>query len=113
MGKINRREFFKTGAIASVSGVSLTLGCGPDKGLKKTDEVQLLAQSMRSYNESYQGSFLDRIAFPIGGMGAGMVCLEGTGCISHVSVRNSPEIFNEPLMFGAISVKGVKMVLRY
>ena len=38
----------------------------------------------------------------------GMFCMEGTGAISHVSVRNKPEIFNEPGMFAAISVKGIK-----
>lgn len=54
----------------------------------------------------YQGDFLNRIAFPIGGIGAGMICLEGTGSISHVSVRNRPDVFNEPLMFAAIAVKG-------
>jgi uncharacterized protein (DUF608 family) len=37
-----------------------------------------------------------------------MVCLEGTGAISHVSVRNQPEVFNEPCTFAAISVKGVE-----
>ncbi len=35
-----------------------------------------------------------------------MICLEGTGTFSHVSVRNSPDVFNEPLMFAAISIKG-------
>jgi uncharacterized protein (DUF608 family) len=34
--------------------------------------------------------------------------MEGTGVISHVSVRNKPEIFNEPGMFAAIHVKGIK-----
>ncbi len=60
------------------------------------------------YNESYSGEYLNRIAFPIGGMGAGMFCLEGTGAISHMSVRNRPEVFNEPCMFAAISVKGIE-----
>lgn len=59
------------------------------------------------YNSYYTGKYLDRIAFPIGGIGAGMFCLEGTGAISHMSVRNRPEVFNEPCMFAAISVKGL------
>ena len=42
------------------------------------------------------GPWLNRVAFPIGGIGAGMVCLEGTGCLSHVSVFKQPDIFNEP-----------------
>lgn len=62
--------------------------------------------SKRAFNEAYQGENLNRIAFPLGGLGAGMICLEGTGAFSHVSVRNSPEVFNEPMMFAAISVKG-------
>jgi uncharacterized protein (DUF608 family) len=62
----------------------------------------------RNYNGSYSGPHLNRVAFPIGGIGAGMVCLEGTGAISHVSVRNQPEVFNEPCTFAAISVKGVE-----
>ena len=62
----------------------------------------------RQYNGSYTGEFLNRIAFPIGGLGAGMFCLEGTGALSHVSIRNRPDIFNEPGMFAAVSVKGIK-----
>lgn len=58
------------------------------------------------YDKEYKGDFLNRIAFPIGGMGAGMFCLEGTGAISNMSVRNQPNIFNEPCMFAAIHVKG-------
>ncbi|UCG49415.1 MAG: hypothetical protein JSU94_06455 [Phycisphaerales bacterium] len=60
----------------------------------------------RTYNGPYRGPNLNRVAFPIGGIGAGMVCLEGTGAISHVSVRNSPEVFNEPHMYAAVCIKG-------
>lgn len=60
----------------------------------------------RVYNSTYRDENLNRIAFPLGGIGAGMVCLEGTGAFSHVSVRNSPEVFNSPMMFAALSVKG-------
>ncbi len=71
-----------------------------------TDETN--AVKNRNYNNYYVGANLNRIAFPIGGIGAGMFCLEGTGAISHMSVRNRPEIFNEPCMFAAISLKGIK-----
>ena len=60
------------------------------------------------YNGSYTGEYLNRIAFPIGGIGAGMFCIEGTGAISHMSVRNRPEVFNEPCMFAAVSVRGIE-----
>ncbi len=61
----------------------------------------------RDYNGPYSGSHLDRIAFPMGGMGAGMVCLEGTGALSHVSLRGHMDFFNEPEVFSAIHVRGV------
>ena len=35
-----------------------------------------------------------------------MICLEGTGAFSHVSLRQQPEVFNEPVMFAAVSVRG-------
>lgn len=64
--------------------------------------------SDRQFNEHYSGKYLNRLAFPIGGIGAGMICLEGTGAISHVSVRNNPDVFNEPFTMAVISVKGLK-----
>lgn len=58
------------------------------------------------YVKVYSGENIDRIAYPIGGMGAGMFCLEGTGAISNMSVRHRPDVFNEPCMFATVKVKG-------
>jgi len=58
------------------------------------------------FNGDYTGKNLDRVAFPIGGIGAGMFCMEGTGAISHLSVDNHPDVYNSPFAFAAISVKG-------
>jgi len=60
----------------------------------------------RAFNSPYEGRYIQRIAFPIGGIGAGMFCLEGTGCISHLSIRHTPDVDNEPPVFAALSVKG-------
>ena len=60
----------------------------------------------QTFGVPYAGDRLNRIAFPLGGLGAGMVCLEGTGAFSHVSVRHQPDVFNSPLMFAALGVKG-------
>lgn len=62
----------------------------------------------RLFNDKYGHAYLDKIAFPIGGIGAGMFCLEGTGAISHVSLRNHPDVMNEPYTFAAICVKDVQ-----
>jgi uncharacterized protein (DUF608 family) len=68
--------------------------------------------SGHEFNSFYTGENLNHIAFPLGGMGAGMVCLEGTGCLSHLSVRHRPDLDNEPLTFAAITVKGEKNIAR-
>ena len=64
------------------------------------------------YKGEYAGAYLNRLAFPMGGIGAGMICLEGTGALSHFSLRNRPEVFNEPCTFAAICVKGKNQVAR-
>jgi len=69
---------------------------------------QSTVRDIRDFNDWYRGEYLNHVAFPLGGMGAGMFCIEGSGALSHLSVRNRPEIFNEPCAFAAISVKGYK-----
>ncbi|HXD76371.1 MAG TPA: GH116 family glycosyl hydrolase [Puia sp.] len=64
------------------------------------------AAQSRAFNAAYSGANLNHIAFPVGGIGAGMFCLEGTGAISHLSIRNAPDFFNEPPVFAALVVKG-------
>jgi len=59
-----------------------------------------------SYNGTYTDEYLNRIAFPMGGMGTGMICLEGTGAISHVSLKHQMEFFHEPATYAAICIKG-------
>ncbi len=63
-------------------------------------------ETVRWYNEPYEGEYGEKVAFPIGGMGSGMFCVEGSGAISHVSVWNQPDMFNEPCMFAALHVDG-------
>jgi len=79
----------------------LTISCS--EPLKKN---VVDSNAKRYFNDTYRENNLSRIAFPIGGIRAGMICMEGTGAFSHVSVRNTPEVYNEPLMFAAIAVKG-------
>jgi uncharacterized protein (DUF608 family) len=69
-------------------------------------------QTGHEFNGPYTGENLRYVAFPIGGTGAGMVCLEGNGCLSHISVRHRPDLKNEPLTFAAITIKGDKNVAR-
>ena len=71
-----------------------------------------MSTQQKKYNGVYAGDRLSHVAFPLGGMGAGMICLEGTGALSHFSICNGPDIFNEPCVFSAICIKGNKNVSR-
>lgn len=66
----------------------------------------------RTFNGPYTGDYLNRVAFPIGGMGAGMFCLEGTGTLSHFSLRHKPQVFNEPTTFSTLTIKGDKNIAK-
>lgn len=60
----------------------------------------------REYNKVFYGEELSHIAFPIGGLGSGMFCIEGTGAISNLSFHHYPELFHEPCTFAAIHIDG-------
>jgi len=60
----------------------------------------------REYNSIYASERLNHVAFPLGGIGSGMICIDGTGAFSHLSIRNKPDVFNEPRIFSAIKIKG-------
>src|SRR5436309_2319887 len=66
----------------------------------------------RAFNGIYHGDYLNQIAFPMGGIGAGMICLEGTGALSKFSLRNRPDLGSEPKAFSAVSIKGPRRMAR-
>ncbi len=110
--KSGRRTFIKNiGAVGlSTAAISHNLIAGPENPESATSQggnSKINQQNQRKYNGPYSGEFLDRVAFPIGGMGAGMFCLEGSGAISHLSVRHKPDLWNDPGTFAAIAVKGI------
>ncbi len=57
-------------------------------------------------NGPYTGEHLTHVAFPLGGIGAGMICLEGAGGFTNVSIRHRPQVFMRPRMFAALQVAG-------
>ena len=59
----------------------------------------------REFNSPYEGSHNTFIAYPLGGIGAGMICMEGTGALSHVSLWHKPSVNYEPMVMAALTVK--------
>lgn len=109
--KSDRRSFLKNLGATSAAATLFPVGIFNSDTFQEensdTGTLDKTTKNSRKYNGNYSGINLNRIAFPLGGIGAGMICMEGTGAISHVSIKNKPDVFNEPAMFAAISVKGV------
>ncbi len=108
-----RRTFLSLSA-ASLGGLGVVSTADAESGGQADRPLRNRggAKAEHAYNGEYRSDCLNQVAFPMGGMGAGMICLEGTGALSHVSLRNRPDVFNEPCVFAAISLKGKTRVAR-
>jgi hypothetical protein len=107
-GKTPRREFVKQsvatlGAMGTLGSATPPADAAPPPVSHPTEEP---SSARRAFNGPYTGEHLHHVAFPLGGIGAGMVCLEGTGALSHVSLRHKPDVYNEPAVFAAVCLKG-------
>ncbi len=111
---LSRRDVLKTCAAAAVGAALPSAMTVPVAAAESSPTAAAKTPTSATSKDrgEYTGEHLNRVAFPLGGMGAGMICLEGTGALSHVSLRNKPEVFHEPCTFAAISVKGQTQVAR-
>ncbi len=117
---VKRREFLVGGAggmlVASdyLSANSIAnptepdvCNAGPANGLDGPTLRQDGVSSVgRVFNGVYRGDYLNQIAFPVGGIGAGMFCIDGNGAPSKFSFRHRPELERERLVFAAIAIRG-------
>ncbi|WCJ58802.1 GH116 family glycosyl hydrolase [Fontisphaera persica] len=101
---LKRRQFLAL--TAASAAVSATGALTPLAEAAPATKTPASTSGGWRFNAVYTGEHLSRIAFPMGGMGAGMICLEGLGAFSHVSLRHRPEVFHQPCLFAAVSVKG-------
>jgi uncharacterized protein (DUF608 family) len=98
-----RREALTLGAATAVGAAFLS---GGKKALASNASSKSTAELTPVGRGTYEGPRLSRVAFPMGGIGAGMICLEGSGALSHFSLRNHPEVHNEPCTFAAVAIEG-------
>jgi uncharacterized protein (DUF608 family) len=116
---LGRRDFMRLGAstagIIGVGGSADLVAASRDRGESSSgpgQETPGRAPEGRPYNGAYEGARLEHIAFPMGGFGAGMICLEGTGALSRVSLRHRPDMIREPGVFAALCVKAPTPIAR-
>ena len=55
---------------------------------------------------SYRGEYSNAISYPLGGIGAGTICMTGWGALESFSLRHQPEKNFCPVVFSAISIAG-------
>lgn len=112
--KNSRRTFLaQTVAAGTILSMPITARAGQllprsDKGEGSGPEKNAIqnVDTPYQFNGPYQGKYLSRVAFPIGGIGAGMFSMEGTGAISQMSINHKPDVYNEPCTFAALHIKG-------
>lgn len=104
----DRRTFLKHAVAGGLSLPALSdlAAARPEEPRAEQVAATPASRPVRTAASPYSGEHLDRVAFPIGGLGAGMFCLEGTGAISHLSLRHRPDVFSQPCAFAAVSLKG-------
>jgi uncharacterized protein (DUF608 family) len=108
--KNSRRRFLaQTVAAGTIAAMPLAVRSGqmnlPDVTGPEPDTVAG-DDITRQFNGPYEGKYLNRVAFPIGGIGAGMFSMEGTGAIAQMSVNHRPDVYNEPCTFAALHIMG-------
>src|SRR5581483_6296115 len=75
-----RRDFLKLSA-AGVGGLA-AVSPGDALAAQTQAGAKVSGRVGRNFNSCYEGEYLNQVAFPLGGIGAGMICLEGTGALS-------------------------------
>jgi uncharacterized protein (DUF608 family) len=107
----DRRGFLRLGAqCAGAVGAADVLA--HESAANAGASIASTATAPRKYNDTYRDEHLSRVAFPMGGIGAGMICLEGTGALASFSLHHHPDVFNQPNVFAALSIKGKRPIAR-
>jgi uncharacterized protein (DUF608 family) len=111
---LTRRDMLKAagGMIASTGVDAVSFSAEASTVATQEEKVAATESGARDFNGIYHGDYLNQVAFPLGGIGAGMVCLEGTGALSKFSLRNRPDLRSEPKVFSAISIQGAQPTAR-
>lgn len=60
----------------------------------------------------YSQQHLGLIAYPLGGVGAGCLCLQGTGSVGNLSLNHRPDYRNDPMIFSALTLLGTRKASR-
>jgi len=110
---MTRRDVTSIGSFLAATSSLVPLGASAACSAERSPaDAQSDCQAEHLFNGAYQGECLEQIGFPLGGIGAGMMCLDGAGRLTQVSVRNRPELTFAPNLFAAIAIRGSRKFAR-
>src|SRR5215469_11851390 len=110
--KPTRRDFLKatsSAAIAAAATPALPKPVdAPTQATVPFSSAELFATGQQ---RSYTGEYMTQIALPIGGIGAGTICMNGCGGLQDFSIRTRPENTAMPAGFSANSPEAAFAIL--
>jgi uncharacterized protein (DUF608 family) len=114
-----RREFLAAASSAALAAAAGAVGTQPDAETRLTADLSPVASSPYAAGEllrhapqrTFSGEYATQIAMPLGGIGAGSICLNGYGGLQDFSIRTRPETTALPSTFSANSPEAAFAVL--
>ena len=110
--KPTRREFLVAGssaALAAAVPAGAADGAVPEKAAVQHPTAELHHNGPQ---RTFTGESATQVAMPIGGIGAGSICLNGYGGLQDFSIRTRPETTAMPAGFSANSPEAAFAILR-
>jgi len=113
---MKRRDFLTKGC-GAVAGTAVAGGVAAadvpkPSGVAEGSPSGCRNEHQRVFGGIYEGAFADLVSFPMGGLGAGMICLEATGALCDVSLHHQPDLGWTPGIFAAVAFPGKTQMAR-
>ena len=114
--KSTRREFLISGSSAAITAAASAMSVQKEQGGAEGAEGESSFYSSSDLFESgpqrsFSGDRATQVAMPLGGLGAGSICLNGYGGLQDFSIRERPETTALPAGFSSNSPEAAFAVL--
>ncbi|HVX56787.1 MAG TPA: hypothetical protein VHA37_03580, partial [Candidatus Saccharimonadales bacterium] len=100
-----RRDFLIAGSSVAIAAATPVMGAEPPQNDDSSQVAPVFRQELlrTGPQRTFTGDRTTQIALPIGGIGAGSICMNGYGGLQDFSIRTRPETSALPAGFTANS----------
>jgi len=109
-----RREFLAAASTAALAAAANAVGAQPEVSEQHAvTEAPYSTADLLTHGpqRSFSGEYATQVAMPLGGIGAGSICLNGYGGLQDFSIRTRPETTALPNAFSSNSSEAAFAVL--